>query len=91
MVNAEYIVNEAQVEAAAVQALANRASRKPQGKTSFSSEFLACLHPRHSINEAVTVFGVNQETKGGNCEAGRYLSVVVSRTGRNYLLVHYRE
>nr|VZI50980.1 unnamed protein product [Spirometra erinaceieuropaei] len=74
MVNAEYIVNEAQVEAAAVQALANRASRKPQGKTSFSSEFLACLHPRHSINEAVTVFGVNQETK-------HVLFVVISMVG----------
>ncbi|VDN18526.1 unnamed protein product [Dibothriocephalus latus] len=63
MVNAEYIVSEAQVEAAAVQALANRASRKPQERSPFSSEFLACLHPRHSINDAVGVFGVNKDTK----------------------------
>ncbi|VDL92526.1 unnamed protein product [Schistocephalus solidus] len=63
MVNAEYIVGEAQVEAAAVQALANRASQKLQGKGPLSSEFLACLHPRHSINEAVSVFGVNKDTK----------------------------
>ncbi|VDD77886.1 unnamed protein product [Mesocestoides corti] len=51
-----------QVECAAIQALTNRVGGKLQGKGVFSSEVIACLHPRHSIKEALVTFGVRSTT-----------------------------
>lgn len=51
------------IESAAAQALTNRSGGKLQGKGVFSTELLACLHPRHSIKEALTTFGVKNSTR----------------------------
>ncbi|KAL5962295.1 EKC/KEOPS complex subunit Tprkb [Taenia solium] len=62
LVDADYVVDIGQVEIAAVQALINRTGGRLQGKGVFSSEFLACLQPRHSIKEALVTFGVKKST-----------------------------
>ncbi|VDK32415.1 unnamed protein product [Taenia asiatica] len=62
LVDADYVVDIGQIEAAAVQALINRTGGRLQGRGVFSSEFLACLQPRHSIKEALATFGVKKST-----------------------------
>ncbi|VDO07987.1 unnamed protein product [Rodentolepis nana] len=63
ILDADYIVDLIQVESAAAQALVNRSGGKLQGKGVFSTELLACLHPKHSIKEAVATFGVKYSTQ----------------------------
>ncbi|VDM35327.1 unnamed protein product [Hydatigera taeniaeformis] len=62
IVDADYVADITQVEVAAIQALTNRTGGRLQGKGVFSSEFLACLQPHHSIKEALTTFGIKKTT-----------------------------
>ena len=42
--------------------MTNKTGGKLQGRGVFSTELLACLHPKHSIKEALWTFGVSAET-----------------------------